>query len=198
MKNAYLAFLIALVLLSCGHKSQSTDKNDTVAQQREDTVALIADTTKKIVGYTVEHPFSDPDLKDVFSINLYGKTILGGIVVVEIFDHTRKSIFKEKFVSEDLLGDMGDVLNDKQKLDTIKMRMKTFFANDRFHTPAIDGDLSFEMSYSATDDADKAEWEEVKKDRSSIAFFYNYGYEGTYAIAYNKKRHHTFLVFYSD
>jgi hypothetical protein len=182
MKYRYLVIILAVLASACNQNQQSVSKTDTVIQKQVEIsnktkADTIADTIKKIMGYSVAHNFSDSTYKDIFSINLYGKTILSGVVVFQIFDHTHKSIFKETYHAQDLLGDMGDVLNNRQKQDTIKKRLADFLDTRKFISPAIDPKETFDNAYSSADNADKPEWEEIKKDKSSIGFMYNYGYE---------------------
>lgn len=150
-------------------------------------------TEKIIISNTRQHSFSDPKKKDTFTVTLTGQNILTGNVSFKIRNYQKKIIYQQKFKAEDLLRDMADVLNKRQQEDTIKSRIRKFFDEKNYAYPAIASDEKF------YDDNSTIEvWNDIKSDRDAIGFLFSYGYEGTYGIAYSKKKHKVVTYFYSD
>jgi hypothetical protein len=195
-------------MAACGNNKPAAVKSDTTAVMHVSpaparvidttTNTYVLDTVHRLLNYTAARFFSDTVEKDKFNITLYGKGILTGTVVFEITGHDGRQLNKEVFTATDLLGDMEDVLNTKQKIDTIKARMAHFFDENRFVSPAIGNNHTPENDYIEADESEKADWNEIKAIPSSVGFFYNYGYEGTYGIAYSKKKKKAVYIFESD
>jgi hypothetical protein len=213
MKFRNYAYGFIICLFACGRNPPQSQTDNPEQKQTRQTITslqrvpypandnrspIVVDTNKLVINFVDKHPFSDPQKNDIFSIALYGQSITEGIVVFEIFDSNRELIFNEKFAAKDLFSNQDDVFTDAQVRDSIKLKMARFFDKNRFSSPAIKADATLDWAFSNPDNVDSEEWEEIKKDRSSIVFIYSYGYEGLYGIAYNKKRKHVFLVFYSD
>jgi len=208
MKPIYFIILMAIVGLSCSHQQSPTQKRDSVVvkqqlqvtyhSSKEDTTPIIIDTTKKLIGYSTEHIFSDTTQKDIFSITLYGQDVVKGMIIFKILDFQQRQIFREQFPAKDLLGDQEDMLNIKQQKDTINMEMSRFLNEKHFAKPAIDASQKLELSFEEPDDTDKRNWREIKADQSAIGFLYSHGYEGTYGISYSKKQKKVVSIFESD
>jgi hypothetical protein len=150
-------------------------------------------TETTILSNTRQHFFSDSKKKDTFTIALKGQSILSGNIILKIRDYKNKVIYEQKFKAEDLLGDMGEVLNNSEQQDTIKARMLKFFNEANYTCPAIAANDKFEYDSSTKD-----VWNDIKSDRAAIGFLFSYGYEDTYGIAYSKKKHKVVTYFYSD
>jgi hypothetical protein len=209
MKPVLILLSFAFMLCSCGQKKTPVQKPDTVAVKpvelktdstNDGTTLLIADTTKMLLKYNVDRPFSEIERNDHFKIALYGENMLKGVVIFEILNNKNESIFKEMFTADELLGDRIDNLTLTQKADTIKHRMALFFSEDSFTKPAIDSTERYENSayYDIPGIPSKTDWDAVKADKTTIGFYYSHGYESTYGIAFSKKRGKVIQVFYSD
>jgi hypothetical protein len=203
MKPVYFIAIFSLYFLSCTHKQKTSNKQDTIGTKQqhasifkidEDTISVVPDTTKISLSYNTVHFFSDIAKKDNFSITLYSKNIIGGVVVFKISNHKNQQIFEDTFPASDLLGDQADVLDIKQQKDTITTRMAEFLNEKNFTSPAIDNTEKFED----LDSTDKNSWETIKADHTSIGFIYSHGYESTYGIAYSKSKRKVISIFYSD
>ena len=155
---------------------------------------LLIDSSKTILYTSFTHTFSNPEKKDRFQISVFGKTIIGGQVIFIILNFKNEKIFTETFPATDLLGDEEDVLvTKKQKEDKIKERINSFFAVNKFFTPAIRKNEKFDAN-----NYDRDLWNEFKSDPSVVGFGYQYGYEGYYKIAYSKIKKSVVKYFYSD
>jgi hypothetical protein len=150
------------------------------------------DTAQLFTAY-YKHPFSNTITRDSFSLILSGKSILEGMLTFNIYDTSGKQIHRELFYAFDLLFDEGDVIPQNKHADTIIARMKVFFTKERFLQPAIE----LIPQYNE-DQSDKENWDDINSDKAAIGFTYNYGYEGTYGIAYSKKKQKAVVYFSSD
>jgi len=176
MKNSPLIFLSLSIALCTVTLAKSQSK-----------------TEKTILSNTRQHSFSDPKKKDTFTITLTGQSILNGNVSFKIRDCKKTIIYEQKFKAEDLLGDMADVLNSRQQQDTIESRIRKFFNEKNYTSPAIAANDKF-----YEDNSTKEVWNDIKSNKAAIGFLFSYGYEGTYGIAYSKKKHKVVTYFYSD
>jgi hypothetical protein len=160
--------------------------NDSLKQRTNQSRVLI--TTK------ADHAFSNPYTKDHFLLSVSGKSILDGKISLSISTNDHKIIFRDHFQATDLLWDYDEAdLTKKQKEEIIRKRMKYFFNDSSFIKPAIKIASPF-----GPDNSDKAVWLDIKSNKEAIGFVYSYGYEGTYAIAYSKKKQKAVLYYSSD
>jgi len=120
----------------------------------------------------------------------------GGIIIA-IYNHNNKQIYKEEAWSTDLLGD-SELSNNKQIEDSIKVRMVHFFDKSNFFKTAIAKDEKIEDSFDDPDAADKQNWADIKEDPTAISFSYNIGYETTLGIAFSKKTNKVVTIFAQD
>jgi len=139
------------------------------------------------------HTFSDPVKPDKFILVITGRSLLKGKVTLQIINFSGMEIFKKTCSTEDLLGDMGDVLTSHQKTDTIKSRVLHFFDEHNFTKPAIAPTEKFDK-----DQTDIKTWKDIQSDRTAIGFIYSMYYESTFGIAWSKKNHKVVEFFYSD
>jgi hypothetical protein len=107
--NSVLVLMLCLFACGCKPASSKTDRviaenlnRSTESPQKEpypvnDNVnPIVVDTTKRLMSFVAEHPFSDPRKNDIFSIALYGRSITDGVVLFEIFNNKHERIFTEK------------------------------------------------------------------------------------------------------
>ncbi len=134
---------------------------------------------------TTEHYFSSLKTKDVFKLTLKGDSILTGQITFEIFNHNKKRIFADTFSGSDLSFMDDTVLTILQQEDTVKKRMNDFFAESNFKCPAA---TDADSAYLPDDHESYIDYLDIKSDTSAIGFYYFYGYEGNYNIAYSKKK----------
>lgn len=186
MKKILYLFLV-ITLAACNHdkhsKKQSPNKVSTPP----------AHHSKLLLSEIKLHVFSDAVKKDTFKLQLTGKTILGSKGVFEITNFNGKKTYSVQFEAEDLLGDMADVLNPKQKEDTIQARFKRFFSEDSFNKPALGSSEPLDTDYITKED-----YEDIKSDTSAIGFTYAMYYESVAEIAWSKKRKKVVYCFGSD
>lgn len=212
MKPIYLIALLALFSAACTNKTKSSDKNTsghyTSVKKAEMVLlnkptlkikpdTLIIDTTKKLLSYSANELFSDTAFKDHFSIALYGESIAKGGIIIAIYNHNNKQIYKEESWSTDLLGD-SELSNNKQIEDSIRVRMVHFFDKNNFFKPAIAKEEKIEDSFDDPDATDKQNWADIKADPTAISFSYNIGYETTLGIAFSKKTNKVVTIFAQD
>lgn len=147
-----------------------------------------------LITIKADHVFSNPATKDHFLLTVSGRSVLNGKISLSISTNDHKVIFRDSFQATDLLWDYDEAdLTKKQKEEIIRNRMKDFFNDSSFIKPAIKIATPF-----WPDNSDKAIWLDIKSNKEAIGFVYSYGYEGTYAIAYSKKKQKVVLYFSSD
>jgi hypothetical protein len=196
--SLFTIILITIFFYSCSSSNEKNINKDSVAAKV--TPATVLDTSNQIIDSTILlnikslHEFSDTIVKDSFYLTLIGKTILNGRVIFKIINKDGQEIYKETFSAFDLLGDEASLIStDKNKADTITVRMNRFFDEKCFIKPAIKIIPEFDSDFS-----DKNIWKEINADKTSIGFLYSYGYEGVFAIAYSKLKRKAVQYFWSD
>jgi len=212
MKPFYLVICIAILTSSCSHKKKAESLRDslTTAKKKPDTrtseklstdttrkADTIVDTTQKLLQYSCRNVFSDPATKDSLVLTLYGKHIEDANFVFEIWNARGQQLFRQVFNSYDMLIDLSEE-STINKQDSIKKYAAVFFDPSNFHSPALDANEKFDDDFSNADESDRKVWEQIKADNSSVSFLYNYGYEGTSAIAWSKTAKKVIEIFYSD
>ncbi len=150
---------------------------------------------KILITVKADHAFSNPMVKDHFEISLIGRSVAGGKISLSIFSNDHKLIFRDSFPANHLLYDLDEegLLSAKQKEQFIRKNINRFFADSCFIYPAI---KIAEPFYD--DNSNKAIWLDIKSNKQAIGFVYSHGYEGTYAIAYSKKKQKVVQYFSSD
>ncbi|MDF3028968.1 MAG: hypothetical protein K0S23_3275 [Fluviicola sp.] len=198
MKKVNTPFLLLLIgtlflVYSCGETVSKKESGETPAVKEikeTEEPRESASATKKsdiLIENKVLHAFSDPSKKDEFRIAISGKSLLKGKVLFTITNSEGKNLLREEFDANYLLGyDFTGNINSKKETDAfIQKRIREFFSEDRFNTPAIEEDVVFEdQSYYI----DKETWEEVKANKQSIGFYYLLGSEDGRHIAFSGKK----------
>jgi hypothetical protein len=198
MKKTSVTFLslligISLATTSCGGDSSKKEVKENATEKKSNTTkepSELAETTEisdLLIENKVLHAFSNPSKKDEFRIIIKGKSLLKGKVLFTITSSEGKNLVSEEFDANYLLGyDFTGNINSKKETDAfIQKRIKEFFSEDRFSTPAIEDDIVFEdQSYYI----DKETWEEVKANKQSIGFYYLLGSEDGRHIAFSTKK----------
>jgi hypothetical protein len=192
-KNTLLLSLICIVLIAaCKHdKTKSVIIKKAVITNKKPP--QFADTTTIMLVKQYPHLFSDQTKKDTFKLILKGGSILTGKVTFDIIAYNGKLIFTEKFDAIDLLGDLDDVTNNRQKVDTIKSRFAAFFNESAFTKPALDNKAPLDSDY-----VDIKIQKDIRADTTATGFFYAYGYEGVYEIAYSRRKKKVVTCMESD
>jgi len=195
INTTLLSLLIgtSLVISSCGGDSSkkevkeiSTEKEIHETEEPNES----AEATEKsdwLVENKIMHAFSNPLKKDEFRITITGKSLLKGKALLTITSSEGKNLVREEFDANYLLGyDFTGNINSKKETDAfIQKRIKDFFSEDKFSTPAIEDDIVFEdQSYYI----DKETWEEIKANKQAIGFYYLLGAEDGRHIAFSKKK----------
>lgn len=146
-----------------------------------------------LITIKANHIFSNPAAIDHFSLSVSGKSVLDGEIRLFVSTNDHTVIFRDSFQATALLRDDEADLTNKQKEEIIRKRMKDFFNHSSFIKPA-----SKIASPFWPDNSDKAVWLDITSNKEAIGFVYSYGYEGTYAIAYSKKKRKAVHYFARD
>lgn len=129
------------------------------------------ESIQDIHSVTKEHFFSSRQTKDLFRIRLTGGNILEGRIKFEIITSSGEFIYSINFEAKLLLGYGLDTnSNDQQKSQYIIKRMNEFFLEENFITPAIESAEVYDKDYYGI--IDKTQWNQIKNDEKSIAFYY--------------------------
>jgi hypothetical protein len=196
---------MAVCIFSCTQPDKARQnvtplKDSVITSSQIDTQKIVSantvpDNNQALFHITTLHPFSNINKEDTFSLILTGNSIYTGQIFFKIIDFNKRVIHNEKFPATDLLGDEeNSISTNKEKEDTIIARMKSFFSESNFDKPAIDASDTFDPD----ENYDKQLWQDIKSDTSATGFLYSHGYEGTYGIAYSKKKQKAVCYFSSD
>lgn len=205
MKKINTAFLVLLIgtslaISSCGGDSSQKESREVSTEKESKEVKESkesSEATEKsdfLIENKIFHAFSNPVKKDEFRIVIKGKSLLKGKVLLTITSSEGKNLVHEEFDANYLLGyDFTGNINSKKETDAfIQKRIKEFFSEDRFSTPAIEDDIVFEdQSYYI----DKETWEEIKANKQSIGFYYLLGSEDGRHIAFSTKKGKVMLFY---
>jgi hypothetical protein len=195
MKKVKLILLLLLpgIIItshSCGESTREEAKRSAETEPKTEAQMEVEETVEKS-EYLLEnktlHTFSDPAAKDEFRIVVTGESLLKGKVLFTITNPEGKNLLKEEFDANFLLGyDFTGNINSQKDTDAfITKRIKTFFAEKQFSSPAIEDDVIFEdQSYYI----DKETWDEIKSDKKAIGFYYLLGKEDGRHVAFSKKK----------
>lgn len=202
MKKSYSLYAIGLItalltISSCGESTREEAKRSAETEPKTEA-QMEAEKTVEKSEYLLEnktlHTFSDPASKDEFRIVVTGESLLKGKVLFTITNPEGKNLLKEEFDANFLLGyDFTGNINSKKDTDAfITKRIKEFFSGDKFSSPAIEDDVTFEdQSYYI----DKEIWDEIKSDKKAIGFYYLLGKEDGRHIAFSKKKGKVVMYF---
>lgn len=157
---------------------------DSISTKEQGTV------DKKAIIYknVTLHNFSSPVDLDTFKIYVTGKTIKDGEFTFKIVTSKGETILEEKYQSLYLV-DFGFDERLGTEEEYIKKRLDSFFSEEHFKKPAIT-DQTFDGNYS-----DKAIWEDIRSDKTSIGFKYLIGKEDGRHIAYSKSKRKVVMYF---
>ena len=184
-KITYLLFISAIVACKQPENSKKQPENKISTSSAHHPKFLLSEIKL--------HTFSDTVKQDTFRLQLTGKSIIDSKGLFEITSFNNRKIYSVKFVSEDLLGDMADILNAKQKEDTIKARFKKFFSESNFNKPTMGSRQELDTDYVVKED-----YEDIKSDTSAVGFTYAMYYESLGEIAWSKKRKKVVFCFGTD
>lgn len=183
----------SLTISSCGSDSSKKETEEVSTHKEIKEVKApkeSSETPEKsdlLIENKIMHAFSNPSKKDEFRIVITGKSLLKGKVLLTITSSDGKNLIREEFDANYLLGyDFTGNINSKKETDAfIQKRIREFFSEDRFSTPAIEENITFEdQSYYI----DKETWEEIQADKQAIGFYYLLGSEDGRHIAFSKKK----------
>lgn len=195
MKNPLiLSALILTSLLACQQKPAPTQTTYTEEPRKPLN-------KKKVSGYLYAserlHAFSDSSKQDTFRLSVSGKDFLKAKVRFEIISHTGEVVYSDNFDSNFLIdyGIMEGVtdpasITDEMRSAYIQNRLKTFFDDKNFKSPAIKADAAWEDYYP-----DKELFEELKAKPDAISFYYLLGKEDGRYIAYSDKKDKAVLFY---
>jgi hypothetical protein len=181
---------ISMTISSCGESTREEAKRSAETEPKTEAQIEAEETVEKseyLIENKVFHAFSDPAAKDEFRIVVTGESLLKGKVLFTITNPKGKNLLKEEFDANFLLGYdfTGNIHSQKDTDAFITKRIKEFFSEDKFSTPALkDEELYEDQSYYI----DQEIWNEVKANKQSIGFFYLLGSEDGRHVAYSKKK----------
>lgn len=183
------AWLIVLAFLTgCATKHDAGNPDE---KQAEISAAETASVKEEVLYKNeIAHEFSSPNEMDLFRIQLTGRSIPEGEITFEIRSQARGIIYQESFPAIYLLGYGYAGETDEEAANYIKGRIDDFLDTAQFSKPAISEMDSFEEEYS-----EKAIWEDIASDSTSIGFYYHVGEENGRHIAYSKKRKKVVVYF---
>ena len=183
-------FLTAIVKGSIGKEIESTSKGQTLTENQE--LRTETNTDSILIEQRAFHDFSEVGKKDEFHICIRGKSIVEGNVIFTITSYDKRTILKEEFPSNLLLGYgfEGDIESVKDREKYMKNRIREFFEEKNFKYPAIKQDEVFNEDYSV-----KEIWNDIQSDRAAIGFYYLIGEEDGRSIAYSKKTKKAVMYF---
>lgn len=188
--------LISLLLLpgiiitshSCGESTREEAKRSAETEPKTQTeVEETVEKSEYLLENKTLHTFSDPAAKDEFRIVVTGESLLKGKVLFTITNPEGKNLLKEEFEANFLLGYdfTGNIHSQKDTDAFITKRIKTFFEEKQFSSPAIEDDVIFEdQSYYIA----KEIWDEIKANKQSVGFYYLLGKEDGRRVAFSKKK----------
>ncbi|MFD0765103.1 hypothetical protein ACFQZI_09560 [Mucilaginibacter lutimaris] len=209
MKNTIASFILLFALASCGDSKQHAQKIDTIKTDAvvssnvppepgsEDDIATRIDTTKLLKEYSAKHIFSNLTDKDVFTLRVYGDSLLTSKGLLEVKNSKGDLLYQYRFTTIDLLID-PDSISASEQTTQINGIFKHYFDEDNFESPAISDKQTFEDAFPNFNEADRADWLKVKADKQAVVFRHREGYEGLIGIAYSKVRKKAMMVSYSD
>ena len=192
MQNTFKLLLLALLLSACN----SGNSNETKTQPEEPAVTVIPDTTSAETGTNAlnlvqerEHIYSNPAQPDKFRLELQN-----GKATFTIKNAEGKLLYEENFTADDLEAALVYEMETSQpslqeRQDFIRKRVKEFFDEENFNSPAIAPNDIFDTSYGQ-----EQAWNEIKKDKKSISFSYLLGKENGKRIAYSPSEKKVMLV----
>lgn len=195
MKKSYSLYAIGLItalltITSCGESTREEAKRSAETEPKTEAQMEAEEALEKseyLLENKVFHTFSNPATKDEFRIVVTGENLLKGKVLFTITSSEGKNLLKEEFDANFLLGyDFTGNINSKKDTDAfITKRIKEFFSEDKFSSPALkDEELYEDQSYYI----DKEIWDEIKANKQSIGFYYLLGKEDGRHVAFSKKK----------
>lgn len=183
-------FLMTIAISSAGKEIESNSTEQTLTENQETRTATNIDSI--LIEQQVSHDFSQVGKKDKFFICIRGKSIIEGQVIFKITSHDNREILREEFPSYLLMnyGFIGDLESEKDRVKYMTSRIKEFFKEKNFHSPAIIEDEVFNEDFS-----DKEIWTDIKSDGTAIGFNYLIGEEDGRKIAFSKKKNKIVMYF---
>jgi hypothetical protein len=193
MKILLYGICISIILISCnGEKSKyskiklSKANKDSLSHPVTGRNHFLKFGQKTLLSNITPHLFSSNSKKDTFKLILTGDSICTATAIFSIISYTGKRIYADTFYSTELFFIEDSVLAPSQQEAGIRERVKTFFEDSAFSTPAINPG-------EEANTEDPLLWEEIKSDKTAIGFNYHYGEEDDQCIAYSKKQHRVLI-----
>ncbi|WP_439881364.1 hypothetical protein ACSX1A_19815 [Pontibacter sp. MBLB2868] len=172
MRSILLLGAMGVLLLAGCDKSVPADTEST---QGTPAAAHVLAQQSKL------HAFSDPVKSDTFKIKLIGDSVQTATATLEIVSSEGELLYSDNFEANYLINyDLIDNATEAQKQEFILKRIKTFFSDENFKSPAIADNMPFDPNYS-----DEEAWNTIKSDDKAIGFFYLLGKEDGRWLAYS-------------
>lgn len=133
--------------------------------------------------------FSDPATRDTFQLTVTGNDYLHAQVAFRILSAAGKVIYHDQFTSDYLIGygildkaGPNGSLNDSTRVEYIRERLKHFFDDENFRTPAIGADADFEPQHTS-----RELFDELRADPRATSFHYLLGKEDGHYLAWSDR-----------
>jgi hypothetical protein len=186
ISQSFLVLLVGVSIISCGESTREEAVKSVETEPKTEAEKPV-EKSEYLIENKVLHTFSDPAKKDEFRIVVTGESLLKGKVLFTITNPEGKNLLKEEFEADFLLGyDFTGNINSQKDTDAfITKRIKEFFSEDKFSSPALkDEELYEDQSYYI----DQETWDEVKANKRSVGFYYLLGKEDGRHVAFSKKK----------
>lgn len=189
MRRTTMLIVLLTTLHACkidGNKPEAK-LNDTATYMEKPTKKGEAVSYKLPAQVAVNHVFSDPKSEDLFVLRSDGTYPENAMIHFTITAANGQTLYAEDFKASLLLNadELADVNNPgiTDEGNNISKNMQAFFSEANFSMPAIKDDTDFAPEYS-----DKAIWDEIKKDKTAVGFYFLLGTQTGRSIAWSKKQ----------
>ncbi|OWY19721.1 hypothetical protein C7N43_26080 [Sphingobacteriales bacterium UPWRP_1] len=184
-----ILFVFLVTLQSCDKDGGKSDSNlsGKPTQVVSPATKSESESYKLPAQVAVSHVFSDPNREDLFILRSEGSYPGNAVIHFTITASNGQTLYAEDFKASVLLNadKLADVATPgiTDEGNNIAQNMQTFFSEANFSVPAIADDADFVPEYS-----DKAIWDEIKKDKTAVGFYYLLGTQTGRSIAWSKKQ----------
>ncbi|HEY0895805.1 MAG TPA: hypothetical protein VGE15_04585 [Sphingobacteriaceae bacterium] len=152
--------------------------------------AAVSEKQAPAALFTLEklHTFSEKGVQDTFQLTVSGKDFMNARVTFRIVSGGRV-IYQDAFDSQYLIdfgieekADSSGNLNDSIRAAYIEDRLRHFFDEENFRTPAIRADAVFEEHHTS-----RELFGELKARPDAVSFYYLLGKEDGRYIAWSER-----------
>lgn len=199
MKQTFL-LMLAFFAFACSEtttKNTETSVPDTTIEPIDTSSAQVEQpAAEELPSTEAHHIFSDPTNPDHFKLTLHGNSLLESYAKFTITNPQGKIIYHDSLSSGDLEASMvyemeTPIATAEEREAFIRKRVKEFFAEKQFSTPAVAPNDSYDTTFG-----DEETWNTIKNDKNAVGFSYLIGKENGRRIAYSKLKDKVMVVGY--